>query len=239
MDEIIGSDVMGRYLETNRSAENYHSWLMSFATPFLGKTNLEIGSGLGDYINFWAKSNESLRFVASDGDVNYVNSLKSRFQSYNNVSVVELFLGGDKGIPKADCIIAYNVLEHMKDDLNVMASLITNLTAGGHICIFVPAFQMNFSRHDRAIGHYRRYKKKQLVEMFTSLDLKVVEAKYVNSLGMLAWFISVKLFNVVPTGNGFSFWDRHITPRIVKFEKNRSMRFGNSVWIVGMKSNVE
>jgi hypothetical protein len=235
----MGSEEMGRYLETNRFASNYHSWLMSFTTPFLGQVNLELGSGLGDYIDFWSKSNQSLRFVASDGDLKYINALKNRFQSYDNVSVIELFLGRDEVIPKVDCIIAYNVLEHVRDDLSVLGSLVSNLSTGGHVCIFVPAFQMNFSKHDRAIGHYRRYKKKQLVDMFTSLNLKVVEVKYVNSLGMLAWFISVKLFNIVPSGNGFSFWDRHVTPRIAEFERNRSMRFGNSVWIVGMKSDVE
>ena len=238
MESIAGAELMGRYLETNRLARNYHNWLMSLADRYLGDVNLEIGSGFGDYTDSWASQHPDKIFIATDGDSEYVSLMRNRFKSHTNVSVTQVFLGNEEKTVKADCIVAYNVLEHIEDDRAALKFLINSLNYGGYICIFVPAFKMNYSKHDRKIGHFRRYRKPELLELFKGMNLDVVESKYVNSVGMFAWFVSVKLLNVVPTGEGFSLWDRFITPRIARFEKDREMRFGNSIWMVGRVKSV-
>ena len=52
------------------------------------------------------------------------------------------------------------------------------------------------SDFDRSIGHVRRYRKRELRERFERAGFDVVEARYVNMPGFVAWLLVTRLFNV-------------------------------------------
>lgn len=82
----------------------------------------------------------------------------------------------DRRFPLA---LALDVLEHVPDDVAFARSLReTSLTAGGGLLVTVPAFQSLFSRHDNALGHYRRYRRSQIVETLDRAGFRVVESGY-------------------------------------------------------------
>lgn len=52
----------------------------------------------------------------------------------------------------------FDVLEHVENDTAFLADIVRhNLAPGGQVTVTVPAWSRLFSRHDEALGHFRRY----------------------------------------------------------------------------------
>jgi 2-polyprenyl-3-methyl-5-hydroxy-6-metoxy-1,4-benzoquinol methylase len=61
-----------------------------------------------------------------------------------------------------DRILLLDVIEHVADDHAFLGGILSDLLApGGRVLVSVPAYQALFSRHDVALGHYRRYSPRQ------------------------------------------------------------------------------
>jgi SAM-dependent methyltransferase len=73
-----------------------------------------------------------------------------------------------------DLAVAFDVLEHIEDDVKAVAELKRVLKPGGRFVFSVPANQALFSAHDRALGHFRRYSKSSTRDLFKGWDLKML-----------------------------------------------------------------
>jgi SAM-dependent methyltransferase len=56
-----------------------------------------------------------------------------------------------------DLVCAFEVLEHIEDDLGALRAWRERLRPGGWLLLSVPAFDERYDAWDRAVGHYRRY----------------------------------------------------------------------------------
>ena len=80
---------------------------------------------------------------------------------------------------RADLILLMDVLEHVEGPVEFLAQLARErLSQGGHIVITVPAFQQLFTDHDRALKHFRRYDRAQLVREVEGAGLSVLDSGY-------------------------------------------------------------
>jgi 2-polyprenyl-3-methyl-5-hydroxy-6-metoxy-1,4-benzoquinol methylase len=62
-----------------------------------------------------------------------------------------------------DLLLLLDVIEHVPDDADFVSRLASaHLDSGGGALISVPAWQALFTRHDVVLGHYRRYRPRQL-----------------------------------------------------------------------------
>jgi SAM-dependent methyltransferase len=61
-----------------------------------------------------------------------------------------------------DLVCAFEVLEHIKDDVAALADWVGFVRPGGRLLLSVPAFQARYGTTDEQIGHYRRYEPDQL-----------------------------------------------------------------------------
>lgn len=61
-----------------------------------------------------------------------------------------------------DYLLAFEVLEHIANDQEVMDAWSTKWREGGRLIISVPAHARKFGRSDELVGHVRRYEKQQL-----------------------------------------------------------------------------
>ncbi len=77
------------------------------------------------------------------------------------VSSIEDFAADDV----FDCVVATDVLEHIEDDCAAFEKLAGLVKPGGILLITVPAGQWLYGFHDEALGHYRRYSRKQLTRL--------------------------------------------------------------------------
>ena len=81
-----------------------------------------------------------------------------------------------------DLVAILDVLEHVKDDREALASIARKLKPGGRILITVPAFQWMWSAHDVVNHHHRRYSKQTLARVVEEAGLKLHFLGYFNSL---------------------------------------------------------
>jgi len=76
-----------------------------------------------------------------------------------------------------DLVLLLDVLEHIEDDVALLASLITNsLAQEGAVLVSVPAHPLLFSQHDVALGHHRRYDASALATMLNQAGLSIVRS---------------------------------------------------------------
>lgn len=66
-----------------------------------------------------------------------------------------------------DLVCAFDVIEHVGEDTLGVKELKRVCKKEGVVVITVPAYMFLWSRHDEINHHYRRYKKKQLLNLFS------------------------------------------------------------------------
>ncbi len=88
------------------------------------------------------------------------------------------------GIPRAhyDLIGAFDVIEHIDDDVAAVSALADCLKPGGKLVIAVPAHQWMWSAHDELNHHRRRYSKRALRKLVEASPLRLQSIGYFNSL---------------------------------------------------------
>jgi SAM-dependent methyltransferase len=77
-----------------------------------------------------------------------------------------------------DLCLLCDVIEHVEDDRALLGVARERVTEGGMLLITVPAFQVLFSNHDRALKHFRRYTVGQLERVIASAGLEVEASGY-------------------------------------------------------------
>lgn len=166
--------------------DNLHFWYKSrkelinylCELVFLNKTNgliLDIGSGLGEELEILKKFGKT---VALDS-----NSLVEKFIKEKGVDFIKAdFETYEAKKNKYDCVCCFDVLEHLENDQNALRKVFASLKSGGYFIFTVPAYGFLFSPHDSAMGHFRRYGKKEICGKITNAGFKLVKIGFWNSL---------------------------------------------------------
>ncbi|HEV2253152.1 MAG TPA: methyltransferase [Streptosporangiaceae bacterium] len=207
---------------------NHRRWFAEFARPYLGDHPIEIGSGLGDYAREWIP--QVKRFTATDADEAMVVGLKRELADCPHVDVRQIWLP-TMAAAEHSCLISYNVLEHIEDDVEALRSMAGLVRQGGYVVLVCPAFRFAMSPVDIATGHVRRYTKRTMRTALTAAGLEVVDLKYANSLGLICYYAFTSLLRQQPsTGATMIFYDRVVVPVVHGAERLiRRPPFGQSV----------
>ena len=87
-----------------------------------------------------------------------------------------------QSIPLADCSVdllsAFDVLEHLDDDMRALAEFHRVLRPDGLLLITVPAYRFLWSEHDEALMHRRRYVASELHTKLTRSGFRVLKRSY-------------------------------------------------------------
>ncbi len=227
---------MAAALDNLVAATNYADWIVEMAQPYLGAEILEVGAGHGTLTDRLANHG---KVTATDLSERCVATLRQR---YDGVSHVEV-LHGDADAAVAgrsfDSAVLVNVLEHIPDDRAALRALCRGLRPGGTIFLFVPAFEELYGEFDRLIGHYRRYRREQLAELVREAGFEVVQSRYVNCVGAIAWWLMVRCLGRFPnSARSIQLYDRLVTPVVRRIESRWAPPLGQSVLCVGRRPAV-
>ena len=132
---------------------------------------LDFGSGSGVNINMLSKYGHVTIYEPHLFTRNY---LRRKFNS-KKYSVIKKYTK-----KKFDLILLADVLEHIKNDKKIIRSLSKNLKKNGFILITVPTYKILFSKKDLILGHYRRYSKTEILNLFRKF--KTVRLTFFNSI---------------------------------------------------------
>lgn len=218
-------------LEDLAEAVSYRRWLVDLALPYLGDDPLEIGSGIGLHAADWRAAGVA-RLTVSEADAGRLAALRERFAGDPAVVVREL------AVPVAEqasysSVVAFNVLEHIADDGAALVAFRELVGPGGRVVLIVPAFPAALGRFDRAIGHHRRYRKASLRAAAEAAGLSVEVLRYVNCVGLLGWYVVVKLLRGRPrAGALLAAYDGLVVPVLRRLEARWEPPFGQSLFLV-------
>ena len=67
-----------------------------------------------------------------------------------------------------DLVCAFEVLEHIEDDVAALKDWSSYVRPGGHLMLSVPAWQARFGPMDKMVGHFRRYDPDQMFSVLTT-----------------------------------------------------------------------
>ncbi len=184
-------------LETLDGAERYVDWIASLVLPNVRGRVLEVGAGHGTFSDRLATAATEL--VISEPSARAAELLRERFGDAGAATVVQADLEDAVSDGPFDTAVLINVLEHIADDDKALALLYDGLATRGRIVVFVPAHEVLYSTYDRSIGHYRRYRRAELLRKVERANLRVVDAHYVNAIGFFGWYVTAKLLRKRPT----------------------------------------
>jgi SAM-dependent methyltransferase len=218
---------------TEEDALHYQDWLEELCLPYLGEKCLEFGSGYGYLTERLARGRT---IVASDVSDKNLELLEARFANSENVTVRRIDVAEFASTDQYDSIVMLNVLEHIEDDVAALSALRAALVPGGRLLLYVPAFMLLYSEQDRAIGHFRRYRKRSLRQLMVEAGFEVLEDRYVNSIGALGWFLYCRLLRRRASDQiAVSTCDRIVIPIVRRLERRIRPPFGLSIFAVGSR----
>jgi glycosyltransferase involved in cell wall biosynthesis len=172
----------------------YTAFLWELMQPYVGRRVLEVGAGTGAMTRHLATR---AHVTATDLDPQYLTFLARAFADFPNVSVRRLDLTqlADDGIPPGsfDTVVCANVLEHIADDGAALRAIRDVLAPGGRLVLVVPALRALYGTIDRAIGHHRRYGRRELVGKLAAAGLVVEHVRALNLLGVPGWFLNARV----------------------------------------------
>jgi len=228
---------IGNELELFALASNWKDYWASQVIPHLGSRVLEVGAGLGGTTQLLISQMEKLtQWVCLEPDKRLASQIESTLanatRNADKVIVETKYLAEYDPQTHFDSIIYIDVIEHIEDDRKELKMAMRYLKPGGHLIVLVPAHNFLMSPFDKAIGHYRRYDKKMLLDIIPK-SAKILVHKYLDSFGL-----SVSLANKLllkqnyPTKKQVVFWDNFIIPVSKKLDRLLSFTLGKSVLLI-------
>lgn len=174
------------------AAPRYRQWEYELVAPHLGRSVLEVGSGMGHFSERLIESRRD-RLVLSDTNADSLQRLREKFSGVAGLEIVEVTLPGrlDIGQP-VESVVAMNVLEHIEDDVRALRDLAAVVSPGGRIILWVPAYMQLYGDFDRMVGHCRRYTPETMRVTVEGAELRIRQIRRVNMLGAIAWWMAVR-----------------------------------------------
>lgn len=142
----------------------------------VGMRLLEVGCGTGIVM----QTLERMGFICTGLDVNAQALAYARKRTKGELLRQSIFRY--KPPLKYDVIGAFDVLEHIGDDVTFLQIAHRLLLPGGYILLTVPAGMWLWSRTDTASGHQRRYEKTALRQRLERAGFNVQSIVYWNML---------------------------------------------------------
>jgi glycosyltransferase involved in cell wall biosynthesis/phospholipid N-methyltransferase len=221
-------------LDNLDDAHNYRDWVFSHIEPYLGDEVLEIGAGHGTFTELLAGGGRQV--TATELSPRAVAELDQRFAAAANVRAVHGDVLAGAADRSYDTVVMVNVLEHIEDDVAALEAIYATMRPDGHLLLYVPALRALYSEFDRRIGHHRRYKRSTLATVVSRAGFEVLDIRYVNSLGALAWWAFTKKLGRTPTeGWSVRAYDRYAVGVLRRLESKRPPRVGQSLICVARR----
>lgn len=115
-----------------------------------------------------------------------------------------------------DLVTAFDVIEHLEDDIGALRAMAAASRPGGTVLVTVPAEPLLWSEHDVANGHFRRYRRRDLVGAMEQAGLTLSLVSGFNAV-FLPPIAAIRLVRRLHTGArpGRSDFDLGVPPRPV------------------------
>ncbi len=202
---------------------------------------LEVGCGPGGVLAALARAFPGMRLVGGDRYPGALTLAAARLPAARFLQLDAPRLPFDR---EFDVVGAFDLLEHVADDLAVLRAAHRALNPGGGLVVTVPQHPWLWSPYDALICHQRRYRRAELVGRLAAAGFRVV---WVSSFVTLAFPLLVasrwwgrRRPTITPPGLHLPRWldallDGLSRLELAAFRRGRAFPWGGSLAGVGLK----
>lgn len=232
--EVSGFETMADSMEF---ADNYNNWILDKFNPYIGENILEIGTGQGNFKKY-LKDKVKLH-VSVDIDEDVITRARQRdpngFYEVADISSPDFVDSLSKY--KFNSVICINVLEHVPEHEAGLINMVNLLQPGGHLLLYVPAYQHLYNDLDKLAGHLRRYTKKDVEQLLKGQEnFEIVINEYFNPVGAFGWWLNKfkehKRINSDNVNKQVLIFDKYIVPISKFFNPFFKSFWGQSLYCV-------
>lgn len=174
------------YVQQYAKLEKEHWWFIVRSKIILNALKQSNLAPPLHILNIGAAGGESSNWLSAWGTVvsleteaAFIEHLQSENFNVVNASITNMPFENET----FDLVCAFDVIEHVEDDLAATQEIARVCKKGGSICITVPAFKILWGQHDVVNNHLRRYTKKSLLALCKELSqIENTRMRYFNSL---------------------------------------------------------
>ena len=227
---------VGDELKLFEQALNWKRYWSRRVRPYLGRTVIEVGAGIGANTALLCKGSSG--WTAIEPDPVLSHELQSAVAQGRLPPHCRTLTGQLADLPVgtgADTVLYIDVLEHIEDDQAEFTLAASHLRPGGHLVVLSPAHPWLYSPFDAAVGHHRRYNRASLGRLHHP-TLRRVAMAYIDSVGLLASLANRLVLQArMPTQGQILTWDRYMVPLSVRLDPLLGGHLGKSILGVWVK----
>src|SRR5918993_5127667 len=151
---------------------------------------LDVGCGTG----------ANLLMLSKYGDAEGVDVSEDALAFCRERGLDKVKLGAGEELPYDDAtfdlVTAFDVVEHMDDDLAGLSEMRRVLRPGGRVLLFVPAFMFLWGVQDDVSNHRRRYRLSELRRVLEEAGFVIERTTYANIMFFLPILLMRKLMRL-------------------------------------------
>jgi SAM-dependent methyltransferase len=151
---------------------------------------LDVGCGTG----------ANLLLLSKYGDAEGVDVSEDALAFCRERGLSDVKLGAGEELPyddnTFDLVTAFDVVEHMDDDLAGLSEMFRVLRPGGHALLFVPTFMFLWGLQDEVSNHRRRYRLPELRRVLEKAGFEIERSTYANITFFLPILLVRKLMRL-------------------------------------------
>ncbi len=223
----------GQELDLFAQAHVWKDYWTRQAAPYIGARVFDVGSGTGGNLPWLAAHGAD--WTCIEPDAGLAQQLARNLPTPNagqTWRAMHGVLSDLRDEAPADTILYADVIEHIEDDRAEVSRAASQLNAGGHLIVLVPAHQWLYSPFDAAIGHFRRYDRASL-RAVAGDELELVQMRYLDSVGMAASIANRYLLKAAqPNESQIKLWDTRLVPLSKLCDPVLGYRLGKSLLAV-------
>ena len=216
-------------LDLLKEARNYNRWLTDqviAAKPPGAVKITDLGAGRGTFAEMLRARGLEIDCVEPDPE----NQASLRARGFSVHATMD-----DEEAETIDYVYTLNVLEHVRQDEELVRAVFSRLRRGGRLFVFVPAFQILWSRLDDHVEHQRRYRRAPMVAMLRRAGFAVERARYADCLGFFAALLFSRSAEVEISQRNIRLYDRVLFPASRFLDPLLGQFFGKNLAVVCRK----
>ncbi len=199
------------YYKEYYNYERQHWWFVAREKLIISTIKSHVLASTSDkgslkILNIGCSTGRSSEYLAQFGEVTSLEYDKECCDFTTAKTGLQIINGSITELPfedkSFDLVCAFDVIEHVEDHEKAVDEMKRVAAINGILFITVPAFMSLWSHHDEVNFHFRRYKIKELHDLFCmKSDGVKMYSTYFNSLLFLPILLFRKASNILKFGN--------------------------------------